>query len=124
MGDVGIATSADANSIFWNIAKHRLPEAKQAYLLTIPWLSDLKLNDVYLASLSGYHQIDEMSAVSASIRYFSLGNIQFTDFTGSPLQSFRPREFAIDAGYSGNCPARSAWVSHCAISAPTSPVEQ
>jgi hypothetical protein len=101
MGDVGIATSADANSVFWNIAKTPFAGSKTSISVNYtPWLSDLKLNDVYLASLSGYHQIDEMSAVSASIRYFSLGNIQFTDFTGSPLQSFRPREFAIDAGYS------------------------
>ncbi|MEJ7676789.1 MAG: PorV/PorQ family protein [Segetibacter sp.] len=50
--------------------------------------------------LAGYHQLDEESAVSASIRYFSLGNIQFTDFAGNDLQSFRPREFSVDLGYS------------------------
>jgi hypothetical protein len=60
----------------------------------------LKLNDVYFAALSGYYQLDETQALTASLRYFSLGNIQFTDFNGSPLQSFRPREFAFDAGYS------------------------
>ena len=65
-----------------------------------PWLSDLKLNDVYLTSLAGYYQLDEMQAISGSLRYFSLGNIQFTDFSGNQLQSFRPREFALDAGYS------------------------
>jgi hypothetical protein len=65
-----------------------------------PWLSDLKLNDVYLASLAGYYQLDETQAVSASLRYFSLGNIQFTDFSGNQLNSFRPREIAIDGGYS------------------------
>lgn len=101
MGDVGIATSADANSVFWNIAKTPFGTNKTSISVNYtPWLSDLKLNDVYMASLSGYHQLDETQAISASLRYFSLGNIQFTDFTGSPLQSFRPREFAIDAGYS------------------------
>lgn len=101
MGDVGIATAADANSGFWNIAKTPFATSKTSIAASYtPWLSDLKLNDVYLASIAGYHQIDDMQAVSASLRYFSLGNIQFTDFTGTPLQSFRPREFAIDAGYS------------------------
>ena len=101
MGDVGIATAADASSGFWNLAK--TPFAKDKMSITAsytPWLSDLKLNDVYLASLAGYYQLDEMQAVSASLRYFSLGNIQFTDFSGNQLQSFRPREFAFDAGYS------------------------
>ena len=101
MGDVGIATSADASSGFWNLAK--TPFAKDKMSITAsytPWLSDLKLNDVYLASLAGYYQLDETQAISASLRYFSLGNIQFTDFSGNQLQSFRPREFAFDAGYS------------------------
>ncbi len=101
MGDVGIATSADANSGFWNLAK--TPFATNKYSITAsytPWLSDLKLNDVYLASLAGYYQLDETQAISGSLRYFSLGNIQFTDFSGNQLQSFRPREFAIDGGYS------------------------
>ena len=101
MGDVGIATSADANSGFWNLAK--TPFATNKYSITAsytPWLSDLKLNDVYLASIAGYYQLDETQAISGSLRYFSLGNIQFTDFSGNQLQSFRPREFAIDGGYS------------------------
>jgi len=100
MGDVGIATAADASSGFWNLAK--TPFAKDKMSITAsytPWLSDLKLNDVYLASLAGYYQLDETQAISASLRYFSLGNIQFTDFSGNQLQSFRPREFAFDAGY-------------------------
>jgi hypothetical protein len=101
MGDVGIATSADANSSFWNLAKTTFAKNKTGLALTYtPWLKDLGLNDVYLASLAGYHQLDDDQALSASIRYFSLGNIQFTDFAGNDLQSFRPREFAVDFGYS------------------------
>lgn len=101
MGDVGIATAADASSGFWNLAKTPFASDKMSITASYtPWLSDLKLNDVYLASLAGYYQLDEMQAVSASLRYFSLGNIQFTDFSGNQLQSFRPREFAFDAGYS------------------------
>lgn len=101
MGDVGIATSPDANASFWNLAKAPFAASRTSIATTYtPWLKDLGLNDVYLASLAGYHQLNEEQAVSASIRYFSLGNIQFTDFAGNDLQSFRPREFSIDFGYS------------------------
>ena len=101
MGDVGIATAPDANTGFWNLAKTPFATNKFSIAASYtPWLSDLKLNDVYLASLAGYYQLDETQAISGSIRYFSLGNIQFTDFSGNQLQSFRPREFAIDGGYS------------------------
>ena len=101
MGDVGIATTPDANSAFWNLAKTPFAKSRTSISTTYtPWLKDLGLNDVYLASLAGYHQLDEDQAVSASIRYFSLGNIQFTDFAGNDLQSFRPREFSVDFGYS------------------------
>ena len=101
MGDVGIATTPDANSAFWNLAKTPFAQSRTSIAATYtPWLKDLGLNDVYLASLAGYYQLDEEQAVSASIRYFSLGNIQFTDFAGNDLQSFRPREFSFDVGYS------------------------
>jgi hypothetical protein len=101
MGDVGIATAPDANSTFWNLAKtpfNTVPGAVSfAYT---PWLKDLGLNDVYLISGSGYYKLDDQQAISSSLRYFSLGNIQFTDNFGNELTSYRPREFSIDAGYS------------------------
>jgi len=100
MGDVGIATSPDANSSFWNLAKIPFATQKTAIGLTYtPWLKDLGLTDVYLASLSAYRKLDEEQAIAASIRYFSLGNIQFTDFAGNPLNEGRPREFSVDFGY-------------------------
>jgi hypothetical protein len=101
MGDVGIATIPDASSIFWNLSKIPFAKDQSALVLTYtPWLKGLDLNDVYLVSAAGYHQIDEMQAISGSVRYFSLGNIQFTDNRGNDLQTYRPREFAVDAGYS------------------------
>jgi hypothetical protein len=101
MGDLGIATSPDANSQFYNVAKYAFAAQPSGLGLTYtPWLKDLGLNDVYLASLAGYYQLDESQAISGSLRYFSLGNIQFTDNLGNDLQAFRPREFAFDAGYS------------------------
>jgi len=63
-----------------------------------PWLKEL-VSDVFLAHVSGYTQLDENSAVGGSLRYFSLGDIQFTDINGAAQGNFRPREFAIDAGY-------------------------
>ncbi len=101
MGDVGIATTPDANAAFWNLAKIPFATSKTAISATYtPWLRDLGLNDIYLASLAGYHQLDDQQAISASIRYFSLGNITFTDFAGNIQGDFRPREFSFDFGYS------------------------
>ncbi len=101
MGDVGVATTPDANSSFWNQAKIPFAVSKSSIALTYtPWLKGLDLNDVYLASAAGYYKLDELQAISASLRYFSLGNIQFTDNLGNDLQTYRPREFAFDAGYS------------------------
>jgi hypothetical protein len=108
MGEVGIATSADAYSGFWNLGKIPFAKSKTNIGVTYtPWLSDLGLNDVYLASLSGYHQLDENQALSVGLRYFSLGNIQFTDNNGNQLQSFRPREFGVDLGYSRKLSGKS-----------------
>lgn len=101
MGDVGIAISADANASFWNLAKTPFAKQKSAIGLTYtPWLKDLGLTDVYMATLAGYYKLDEEQAISASVRYFSLGNIQFTDFAGNDLAKSSPREFSFDFGYS------------------------
>ncbi|NCI45615.1 type IX secretion system outer membrane channel protein PorV [Sediminibacterium soli] len=100
MGDLGIATSADGNAPFWNIAK--IPTAKKKTTIALnytPWLKDLGLNDVYLASAAFAHKLDEQSALSSSLRYFSLGNIQLTDYSGNVLNTVKPSEFSFDAGY-------------------------
>ncbi len=101
MGDVGIATSPDANGMFWNRAK--LPFATKDNSIAVtysPWFKDLGLNDVYLTSIAGYHRLDGEQVISASVRYFSLGNIQFADANGNLLGSSMPREFGADFGYS------------------------
>ncbi len=101
MGDVGLATPTDANASFWNLAKTPFAKQKSAIGLTYtPWLKDLGLSDVYMATLGGYYKLDDEAALSASIRYFSLGNIQFTDFAGNNLAQSSPREFSFDFGYS------------------------
>lgn len=101
MGDAGIATSPDINAQFLNLAKTPFNKMGTAIGVTYtPWLKDLGLNDVFLASLAGYRQITDDQAFSYSMRYFSLGNIQFTDYSGNLLNSYNPKEFAIDFGYS------------------------
>lgn len=101
MGDVGIATSPDANSGFFNIAKTPFNSSKAAVGINYsPWLRDLSVNDVFIASLAGFVKLDDQQAISASLRYFKLGNIQFTDQSGNDLQQYNPKEFAIDLGYS------------------------
>ena len=100
MGDLALATSPDANSSFWNLSKVPFNENKSGLSLSYtPWLKDI-LSDVYLATVAGFYKIDDMQAISGSLRYFSLGNIQFTDNLGNDLNTFRPREFGLDFGYS------------------------
>lgn len=101
MGDLAIATSPDANAPFWNLAK--VPFAKKRTAIAVnytPWLKDLGLTDVFLASMAMYHKLDDQQAVSGSLRYFSLGNIQLTDYSGNILNTVKPSEFSVDAGYS------------------------
>lgn len=100
MGDLALATSPDAAASYFNVGKVPFNTSKAGLNLTYtPWLKKL-VNDVYLASLSGYYKLDDNQALSASFRYFSLGSIQFTDNFGNNLQSANPREFGIDVGYS------------------------
>ena len=107
MGETGIATSADAYSHFWNLGKIPFSTTKTNVGVTYtPWLKDLGLDDVYLLTLGGHHKLDDNSALSLGVRYFSLGSIQFTDANGNKLNDFRPREFAVDLGYSRKLSAK------------------
>ena len=100
MGDVGIATSPDASNTFWNPAKSPFASKRSSIGITYtPWLKEIA-SDVFLATVAGYHQIDEEQSISGGLRYFSLGDIQFTDENGNTLGSNKPREFSLDFGYS------------------------
>ncbi len=100
MGDVGVSNSPDANSLHWNVAKYAFIEGKSgASISYTPWLRAL-VPDISISYLTGYYKIDKMSAVAVSLRYFSLGNIQFTDQFGNNTVQFTPNEFALNAGYS------------------------
>ncbi|MEO7047223.1 MAG: type IX secretion system outer membrane channel protein PorV [Ferruginibacter sp.] len=109
MGDAGIATAPDAYSAYWNIAKTPFSTKTSSIGVTYtPWLSDLNLKDVYLASAAGYYKLDDNSALSLGLRYFSLGDIQFTDANGNNIGSKRPREYAADLGYSRKLSSKDA----------------
>ena len=99
MGDIGVATSADAFAQQWNPAKYAFAISKQGIGITYtPYLSNL-VNDIFLGNLTYYNRIDERSAIAASFRYFSLGDIELRDtFDQEPLiQS--PNEFTFDVSY-------------------------
>lgn len=100
MGDAGIALSPDANSIHYNAAK--LVFAEQQFSLSAtytPWLRGL-VRDIYLAYIGGYYRLDDFQALGFSLRYFSLGDIQFTDQNGQALGNGRPNEFDVSVSYS------------------------
>lgn len=100
MGEVGAATPADGNSIHWNVAKMAFAEKKSGATINVtPWLKQL-VPDIYLYYLSGYSKISKTQAIGASLRYFSLGNITFTDIVGNTTGQFRPNEFALDLAFS------------------------
>ena len=100
MGDAGIALSPDANSGFYNLAKTPFAKSRSAIGATYtPWLKEVA-DDMYLATLAGFHKLDDEQALSASLRYFSAGNVALIDFNGNKLQTANPREFAFDLGYS------------------------
>ena len=100
MGDVGVASEPDINSQYWNNAKYVFMESQGGVALSYtPWLRRL-INDINLAYLAGFYKLDDRQVVSAALRYFSLGQIIFTDNYGTPQGIYVPNEFAIDVGYS------------------------
>jgi hypothetical protein len=100
MGDVGVSSSPDANSMHWNVAKLAFIEKEMGVAISYsPWLRAL-VPDISLSYVSGYKKLNDKSAIGASLRYFSLGDIKFTNDQGDPIGDFNPAEFAFDVGYS------------------------
>lgn len=99
MGDAGVATSPDVNSQHWNPAKYAFAESEMGIALSYtPWLRNL-VSDINLAYLVGYKRLDDQQTMSASLRYFSLGDISFMSEYGDPTGQQSPNEFAVDMGY-------------------------
>lgn len=102
MGDIGAATDPDAYSQFWNPSKYAFAYSEAAVSLSYtPWLRKL-VNDIFLADVSGYWKLgsNDNQAVSASLRYFSLGEVNTNDPSGVSTQSLNPYELSFDVGYS------------------------
>ena len=94
LGDAGVATTADANSTYWNAAKLVFIDKKYGGTISYtPWLGKI-VNDMSISYLSGFYKINHEQAVAASIRYFDLGDISFRDINNTSLGDFNPREFA------------------------------
>ena len=100
MGDVGVSTTADVNAMHWNASKLAFLEDDDQILSLsyTPWLNRL-VPDINLAYLSFGTKISENQAIGASFRYFSLGEINFTDEQGNSMGQFIPNEFAVDFAY-------------------------
>lgn len=102
MGDIGAATDPDAYSQFWNPSKYAFAYSQAAVSLSYtPWLRKL-VNDIFLADVSGYYKIgsQDNQAVSASLRYFSLGEVSTSQGDGIVGQTINPYELSFDIGYS------------------------
>ena len=100
MGDVGVATSADVSSQFWNPAKYVFAESDAGMSFSFtPWLRKL-VGDINLSYLTGYWKFDQRRALSASLRYFSLGEIPMTNWAGESITTANPNELAVDLAYS------------------------
>ena len=99
MGDAGVASSPDANSMHWNPSKYGMIEKKMGLGISYtPWLRAL-VPDINLAYVSFFYKPSKRGTFATSMRYFSLGNITFTDIVGNPIGQYNPSEFSLDMGY-------------------------
>jgi hypothetical protein len=102
MGDLGAATEPDANSQYWNPSKYAFAYSSGGVSLSYtPWLRKL-VNDIFLANVAGYFKVGsgDNQAISASLRYFSLGEVSSSDLSGASAQTLNPYEMSFDLGYS------------------------
>ena len=100
MGDVGVATTPDANSMHWNPAKFAFVDDDMGFAVSyVPWLRAL-VSDINLSYLAGYRKLNDNEAIGMEMRYFSLGDITFTDIVGTTIGQYKPSEFALGTAYS------------------------
>jgi hypothetical protein len=99
MGDAGTALSANSTSIYWNTSLLSFAEQKSEVSLSYtPWLRQLT-NDIHLSYLAGYKQINKIHSIGGALRFFSLGEITFTDINGDVLRDDKPSEFELVGAY-------------------------
>ena len=113
MGDVGVATEADANSQYWNPAKYPFAISRAGVSLNYtPWLRQL-VSDMDLAYLAGYYRIGDYSAISGSLRYFSLGEVYMTSGISATdnAMTINPYEMSVDVAYSMMLSEKFSWAA-------------
>ena len=100
MGDIGVATDADLNSLHWNPAKYSYMQSAGGITANYtPWLRKL-VSDIDLAHIAGSYNFGDLAGgIAASFTYFSLGNVSLTDANGTVLQDVRPNEWSLDLSY-------------------------
>ena len=100
MGDVGVATTPDASSMHWNPAKLSFTKEDIGISVSIvPWLREL-VPDINLQYIGGYYRLNDNEAIGYELRYFTLGDITFTDLTGNVIGQYKPHEMALGTAYS------------------------
>ena len=102
MGDVGVATNSDMNSQYWNSSKYAQNESSAGFAFSYtPWLRKLGVNDINLLYLAGYYTPSKMAGtISASLRFFQLGEVLLRESADAILLSANPYEMTFDLGYS------------------------
>ena len=99
MGDAGTALSPNSTSVYWNTSSLSFSKVKSEVSLSyVPWLRQLT-NDIHLSYLSGYVQLNKIHTIGGSLRYFSLGEITFTDASGNVIRDDKPSEFELTGAY-------------------------
>jgi hypothetical protein len=99
MGDAGVASAPDANSIAWNPSKLGFIQNDYGFSVSYtPWLRQL-VPDINLGYISFYKKVKKNGVFAIALRYFSLGNIEFTDNNGTNIGSFNPNEYSVDGAY-------------------------
>ena len=99
MGDAGTALSPSSTSVYWNTSILSFSDQNSEISLSYtPWLRQLT-NDIHLSYLSGYYKINKSHTIGGALRYFSLGEITFTDASGNVIRDDKPSEFELTGAY-------------------------
>ncbi len=108
MGDAGTALSPNSNSIYWNTAMLNFSkEQSEVSISYTPWLRSLT-NDIHLSYLAAYGRLGDRHSITGALRYFSLGDITFTDVNGNVIRQDKPNEFEVTGGYAFRTSARTS----------------
>ncbi len=101
MGDLGAGAMPSVNDQAWNCSKYVFNDAQSGISLSyVPWMRNVGSSNINLLFLTGFYKLDDKQSLAASLRYFSLGDLQFVGSQGEPIRSASPNEFTLDLSYS------------------------